>query len=112
MRPAQPDQLEAGVHQNHVIWRHPANSATPSEQHAQSPPMRSRAVGPRLLDEVYAPSTLRIFLREFIFGALMLVVLTTTARAAPLHGGQPYSPDGSAAGTRQKFGISPGPPNE
>jgi hypothetical protein len=70
------------------------------------------AVGPRLFDEVYAPSTLRIFLREFIFGALMLAVLTTTAHAAPLHGGQPYSPDGSAAGTRQKFGISPSPPNE
>jgi hypothetical protein len=42
------------------------------------------SVGPRLFDEVYAPSTLGIFLREFSFGVLMLVVMTTTARAALL----------------------------
>jgi hypothetical protein len=69
-------------------------------------------VGPRLFDEVYAPSTLGIFLREFSFGVLMLVVMTTTARASLLQGGQQYSPDGSAAGQRQKFCISPGPPSE
>ena len=84
MRPARPDQLEAGARQSRVSWRHRANSATPSEQIAQSSPMRSRAIGPRLFDEVYAPWTLGIFLREFIFGALAQVVMTTTARAAPL----------------------------
>ncbi|KZS71512.1 hypothetical protein A4G29_20425 [Mycobacterium kansasii] len=34
-----------------------------------------------------APSTLGIFLRESSFGVLMLVVVTTTARAALLQGG-------------------------
>jgi hypothetical protein len=53
-----------------------------------------------------------IFFGEFSFGVLMLLVLTTTARGTPLQGGQQYSPDGSAAGTRQKFCISPGPPSE
>jgi hypothetical protein len=55
---------------------------------------------------------LGIFSREFSFGVLMLVVMTTTARAALLQSGQQYSPDGSAAGQRQKFCISPGPPSE
>jgi hypothetical protein len=55
---------------------------------------------------------LGIFLREFSFGVLMLVVMTTTARAALLQGGQQYSPDGSAAGQRQKIGIPRGPPSE
>ena len=40
----------------------------------------------------------------------MLAVMTTTARAALLQRGQQSSPDGSAAGQRQKFCISPGPP--
>jgi hypothetical protein len=69
-------------------------------------------VGPPVFDDVDAPSTLGIFLREFRFGVLMLVVMTMTAPAALLQGGQQYSPDGSAAGQRQKFCISPGPPSE
>ncbi len=58
-------------------------------------------VGPRRFDEVYAPSTLvssaRVQLR-----VLMLVVLTTTARAHCCRRPQ-YSPDGSAA-VAAKFG--------
>jgi hypothetical protein len=40
-------------------------------------------VSPSVFDEVYAPSTL-VFLREFRFGALILVVMTMTAPAALL----------------------------
>jgi hypothetical protein len=94
MRPARPDQLEAGARQSRVL-------ATPCK------------FGYRLAARNSSqPSTLGIFLREFSFGVLMLVVMTTTARAALLQGDQHYSPDGSAAGQRQKFRISPGPPSE
>jgi hypothetical protein len=111
MRPARPDQLEAGARQSRVL-------ATPCKFGCRLRASRNRlqcergTVGPRLFDEVYTPSTLGIFLREFSFGVLMLVVMTTTARAALLQGGQQYSADGSAAGQRQKFGISPGRPSE
>ena len=112
MRPARPDQLEAGARQSRVIGDTVQIRLPPRSIARNRLQCERVTVGPRLFDEVYAPSTLGIFLRESSFGVLMLVVLTTTARAAPLQGGQQYSPDGSAAGTRQKFCISPGPPSE
>jgi hypothetical protein len=112
MRPARPDQLEAGARQSRVIGD-TVQIRLPPRSIARSRLQCERVtVGPQLFDEVYAPSTLGISLRESIFGVLMLVVLTTTARAAPLQGDQPYSPVGSAADTRQKFCISRDPPSE
>ena len=112
MRPARPDQLEAGARQSRVL-------ATPCKfgyrlwSAARNLLQCERVtVGPPVFDEVYAPSTLGIFLREFSFGVLMLVVMTMTARAALLQRGQQYSPRRLSRWSAAKFCISPGPPSE
>ena len=58
--------------------------------------MRARHCRPAAVRRDVRTLDVGISLRESSFGVLMLVVMTTTAHAALLQGGQQYSPHGSS----------------
>src|SRR6478672_13593089 len=95
MRPARPDQLEAGARQSRVLKTR-AHSATASEHRAQPSPLRARHCRPAAVRRGVRTLDVRYLLARVQLRVLMLAVMTTTARAALLQRGQQYSPDGSA----------------